>query len=78
MAETDTLPNCVKDLVNFLTSEPTFLTLSNLTGLSLHPIAAENIGETSPAEEASFSGETSSGEVPPKKRKQDYPCTSNG
>lgn len=53
MAIENTLPQSILDCVHMLTSDAVFLVLSNLTGLKLHPLAAdsddsESEGESEP------------------------------
>ena len=64
VAVEDTLPESVKECLNLLTSDAVFLILSNLTGLKLHPLAADDDQSDSEEPEAKKAkSSTSEGEI---------------
>ena len=66
IADLDTLPESVKDCAEFLASDAIFLTLSNITGLKLHPLATGNEDEEPKAKKTKCTSNgqgTSTGEI---------------
>lgn len=46
VADESTLPDSIKNCLKLLSSDAVFLILSNMTGLKLHPLAAESDSES--------------------------------